>query len=288
MAGEKPDFDLPWARLEGEPKDGPPRLNRQNLFLLACRDAFRNGTLSAAEKAFLGKFAAALQLTPEESRGFARLAKQESDEGKLAGEEDLDPKVVFKKACALAQAKGRLDADEREILGKFSESLGVSMMRVDSTLRQLAVTIDESARSVKTDIKLDPGRSMGGGKDAGGEWGEGDPLTRSGIGRLGIDLQMPGTPVPRPPTRPGAARIPDAKPAGDAEAPRPDLLRVIVVSGAMVLGGALMAVFGIRFAGQLWEEQRASVTLLAAAALAVPAGLALALAGFLKLARRGD
>lgn len=267
----EPELHLPWVRLEGEPREGPPRLNRQNLFLLACREAFRNGRLTDQEKGFLSKFAGALGMPQEAARGFARLAKQEADEGKIQGEEDLDPKVVFKKACALAHAKGRLTAEEREILGSFSDALGVPMMRVDATLRQLAVKLEASAREVKSEIKLAADRNVDGSAiESSQTWGDGDPLSQSGIMRLGVQLPM----------RPGEARPVGAPPSRGPPraAPPPGWMTEARKQAARGLGWAagVVALGGWVFHRAWFLAEEPSLAMLAMAALILLLGLGMA------------
>ncbi len=223
MAELEADLHLPWVRLKGEKKEGPPRLNAPNLFLTACREAFRSGSLNANEKLFLSDFAKTLALPAHVARGLAKMARQESDEGKLPGSKDLDAKIVFKKACALAEAKGEVDPEERQLLGDFSVTLGVPMMRANSTIRQMAVRIESVRKEPVQEIKLARDRNIDGSESKAPEleeWGDGDPLTKSGVMRLGVDIpRMPGgVPPPRKPSPPKTPGLPRSLGGGKKEA----------------------------------------------------------------------
>jgi hypothetical protein len=157
MAGSKINFDLPWVRLPGEPQEGYPRLNRQNFFLLACREAFRKGNLTSADETLLSSLQVSLGLPKKDAFAFARLAKQEFDQGKTSGYGELDAKDLFRKGCAFAEAKGKPLKEERTLLTGFAEALGVPMMQVDSTLRQLAVKMAKPTTEQRPKIKLKRG-----------------------------------------------------------------------------------------------------------------------------------
>lgn len=263
-------------RLEGEPKEGPPRLNRRNLFLLAARDAFRDGQLDAQERAFLEKFAVALHIPNRDARSYLKVARAEHAAGKLQPGGSLDPKMVFKRACALAHAKGRIDGEEREILGSFSDALGVSMMRVNSTLRQLAVKIDESARpQVQGDQpKLDRDRNLDGSSLDLREKLD-DPLTQSAIFRIGVAPPKPKTEAgaARPITQGGAARPITQGGAARAPGPPPPSKDPARARAFAILGGVAFAILGVLLVGKTWFADEVSVGMLVAGALCTVGGM---------------
>lgn len=211
LAPHEIDFDLPWARLPGEPREGFPRLNRQNFFLLACREAFRKGSVLPDEEAFLTSLHRSLGLSREEAFGFARLAKQEAEQGKISGPSGLDAKDLFRRGCAFAEAKGKALKEERQLLSSYSEALGVQMMRGDSTLRQLAVKMAKPVTEArpKIGLKREPE------PEPAPSWAEAGAISDESLAGLNVMVAPPnpGKPsLPKSPPRRARGAIPETLP----------------------------------------------------------------------------
>lgn len=114
------DFGLVWQRAQEE---ASPRLGRANLFLLACREAFRDGRVLPAENALLQRLQRFLEIAPAMAQQLAKHARREFLTHRLPRPREVIPERLFVKACKLAYAAGTPTADERRLLRGLAKVL---------------------------------------------------------------------------------------------------------------------------------------------------------------------
>lgn len=128
MSVNDPDLLLPWMLDEdrrGQP-GARPRLDADNLFLLALREVFRDGEVSKTENQLLGQLARALGIDAEKSRRYALVVRKEYQEGRFAVRGEADMKTILLKACKFAAVDGVIDAGERRLLENFGRGVGIT------------------------------------------------------------------------------------------------------------------------------------------------------------------
>jgi len=115
----------PWFHSEAR----PPRLDRGNLFLLACREAARDGQIDRRENRILGRLCHALQIPRETAAALCKQAVLEQKAGKLSPGPAMRPKALYEKARRLATSSGEVEVEEQEILLLLGRLLGARPTR---------------------------------------------------------------------------------------------------------------------------------------------------------------
>lgn len=140
MSKGEVDLELGWERLPGEAEDSP-RLNRANLYLLACREAFRTRLPDEGAQKFLDRFRVKLRIPIEDARRMMQRAREDMQEGRLEPAERFDPEEVFRKACTFAETAGAAN-DAQGLLKSLSRALRIPERSSDSTIYLRAVQAD--------------------------------------------------------------------------------------------------------------------------------------------------
>ncbi len=136
------DLALPWILSEepasrSEKSDRIPRLGRRNLFLLACRECFRDGELDARENHLLQTLVRMLRLSPQDAQRMAALAQSEIRSGKVSKGGALDVEKLYLKASSLALRDGTIDEREGRLLEGLGKVLGFDEMRCEGLRARL-------------------------------------------------------------------------------------------------------------------------------------------------------
>lgn len=125
------DLSLAWILQQKKGEAGPPAppapgLGKRNLFLLACREALRDGLVDGNDNEILKRMQKLLMVPPAEATKMFGVAKKELLAGKLPpAKGPLTPRKLFLKACRLASHAGRPDARETEILAGLATALEI-------------------------------------------------------------------------------------------------------------------------------------------------------------------
>ncbi len=99
-------------------------LDPENLYFLACCDAFRDGTCEVEESRLLSTLRDALDLEPSTA---IRLAKDAASIAPAHRSEQpaLEPMTLFHSACQIAIADGRVDDSELDLLRTLAGVLDI-------------------------------------------------------------------------------------------------------------------------------------------------------------------
>jgi hypothetical protein len=135
------DFTLGWECLPGEP-EGPPRFHRANLYLLACREAFRTRLPDQGAQKFLDRFRVKLRIPIEDARRMMQRAREDMQNNRLEYTDHFDPEEVFRKACAFAEIGGAIEEEGKELLQALARALRIPDRQTESTLYQRALRVE--------------------------------------------------------------------------------------------------------------------------------------------------
>lgn len=138
------DLNLEWDRAPGADGKVPerPHLDRGNLYLLACREAFRTRVPDQRTQAFLERFRQGLKVPSKEARRFMIRAREDRDADRLEPAEAFDPDEVFRKACHFAQVTGTPDSQSRVLLAALARALHIEERGTQSTLYMRAIQVE--------------------------------------------------------------------------------------------------------------------------------------------------
>lgn len=107
---------LPWIPGGSSKRGAPPRLGTANLFLLACRETWRDGEIDALDNTVLNRLIRFLGLSAQAATAIWKRAAREFSDGMLPVSGPLDRRSLYEKASRMAMMDGFIDPDERRLL----------------------------------------------------------------------------------------------------------------------------------------------------------------------------
>lgn len=108
------------------------------VFRMACRLAWRDGSLSTRERRMLGRVAKCLKIPEQDAAQTIEAARSGSSAGSAYGEAERDE--VFRKALHLAKADGVITRSERALLHALGVALGMRAAAIEAQLPSVAET----------------------------------------------------------------------------------------------------------------------------------------------------
>lgn len=108
------------------PGEEGERLDRRTLFLMVCREVWRDGEVDDRDNSLLNRLRKFLRLEKPVARKLGKIARTEYKKGKLEPGGALAPRELYRKVCERAFDDAVLDSHERDMLAGLAKLLDLT------------------------------------------------------------------------------------------------------------------------------------------------------------------